>query len=114
MIDLERLDSHLSSDDSPESCMLLSDLDGFLNGIACSPLEISAQEWMPVALGASPDEVPQWVLALRRSHVRVGIPCIFLALAPQMRAGILLNQQIATFFPIAQAMPPSLLAKIAR
>lgn len=42
--------------------MLLSDLDGFLHGIACSPVEIPVQEWMPVALGASPDAVPQWVL----------------------------------------------------
>jgi uncharacterized protein len=62
MIDLERLDEYLSSDESPEASMLLSDLDGFLHGIACSPVEVPAQEWMPIALGASPDEVPQWVL----------------------------------------------------
>jgi uncharacterized protein len=62
MIDLERLDAYLSSDDSPEASMLLSDMDGFLHGIACSPVEISSQEWMPVAIGALPDAVSQWVL----------------------------------------------------
>ena len=62
MTDLERLDAFLSSDDSPEACLLLSDLDGFLHGIACSPVEISSHEWMPVALGAAAEDVPQWVL----------------------------------------------------
>ena len=42
--------------------MLLSDLDGFLHGIACSPDLISSHEWMPVALGAPPEDVPGWVL----------------------------------------------------
>ncbi|AXI49088.1 hypothetical protein C1J03_23480 (plasmid) [Sulfitobacter sp. SK012] len=62
MSDLESLDTYLSSDDSPDDCMMLSDLDGFLHGVACSPSSISAEEWMPVALGGSPDDVPDWVL----------------------------------------------------
>ncbi len=62
MTDLESLDSYLSSDDSPDDCMMLSDLDGFLHGVACSPVSISADEWMPVALGGSPDDLPDWVL----------------------------------------------------
>jgi uncharacterized protein len=33
-IDLESLDAYLSSDDSPDDCMMLSDLNGFLNGCA--------------------------------------------------------------------------------
>ncbi|WP_367115493.1 DUF5046 domain-containing protein, partial [Marivivens sp.] len=31
---LDRLDEYLSSDDSPDDCFMLSDLDGFLHGIA--------------------------------------------------------------------------------
>jgi uncharacterized protein len=42
--------------------MMFSDLDGFLHGIACSPVEVPAREWMPMALGVSPEEVPQWVI----------------------------------------------------
>ena len=62
MPDLESLDSYLSSDDSPSECMMLSDLDGFLHGVACSPDLISSEEWLPVVFGGSLDDVPDWVL----------------------------------------------------
>ena len=61
-IDLEALDAYLSSDDSPDDCMMLSDMDGFLHGVICSPVMIPSEEWMPVALGADPVDVPEWVL----------------------------------------------------
>ena len=61
-IDLEALDAYLSSDDSPDDCMMLSDLDGFLHGVICSPVMIPSEEWMPVALGADPADIPEWVL----------------------------------------------------
>ena len=51
-LDLEALDQYLASEDSPEDCMMLSDLDGFLHGIICSPVVIPAEEWMVVALGS--------------------------------------------------------------
>lgn len=47
-IDLEALDAYLLSDISPEGCMLLSDLDGFLTGIAVGPESIPESEWLPV------------------------------------------------------------------
>ena len=61
-IDLERLDAFLSSEDSPDDSLILSDLDGFLHGIACSPVMISSHEWMPMVLGGAADTVPEWVL----------------------------------------------------
>ena len=61
---LDRLDEYLSSDDSPEDCFMLSDLDGFLHGIACSPVFIPADEWMSVVLGADPTTVPHWAVEL--------------------------------------------------
>ena len=61
-IDLERLDQFLSSDESPENSMMLSDLDGFLHGIACSPVLIPFEEWLSVALAADPASMPGWVL----------------------------------------------------
>ncbi len=33
--DLTTLDAYLNSEDSPENCMQLSDLDGFLTGVIC-------------------------------------------------------------------------------
>lgn len=46
--DLTALDDYLMSDTSPDDCMLLSDLDGFLTGIVVGPEPIPESEWMPV------------------------------------------------------------------
>ncbi len=48
---LDLLDEYLSSDASPPESMQLSDLDGFLTGIACSPDPIAPSEWMAVIWG---------------------------------------------------------------
>jgi uncharacterized protein len=49
--DLEALDRFLMSDASPEDCMQLSDLDGFLTGIAIGPELIVPSEWLPAIWG---------------------------------------------------------------
>ena len=68
-LDLERLDDYLSSDESPDNCMMLSDLDGFLHGLVCSPVPISPEEWMSFALGSSLEGIPNWVLdGLLKQH----------------------------------------------
>lgn len=61
MDNLSRLDAYLSSDVSPGDCMMLSDLDGFLHGVACSPVTIPVAEWMAKALGGTAGQVPHWV-----------------------------------------------------
>lgn len=58
---IEQLDAYLSSDDSPQDCMTLSTMDGFLFGIACSPTYIKPREWAPVAVGENIGSVPCWV-----------------------------------------------------
>lgn len=58
--DLGRLDGYPSSEDSPENCMMLSVLDGFLHGVACSPSTIPVAEWMAKALGGSAQQIPVW------------------------------------------------------
>jgi uncharacterized protein len=50
-VDLEALDQFLMSDASPESCMQLSDLDGFLTGIAIGPELVMPSEWLPMIWG---------------------------------------------------------------
>lgn len=57
-IDLAELNAYLSSDDSPEDCMMLSDLDGFLHGVVCSPVAIPSEDWMSLALGADLKRYP--------------------------------------------------------
>jgi uncharacterized protein len=60
--DLEALDRFLMSDRVPEESMLLSDLDGFLTGIAIGPELVKPSEWLPLVFGgdfpafADPDE----------------------------------------------------------
>ncbi|RYH08980.1 UPF0149 family protein, partial [Tropicimonas sp. IMCC6043] len=54
---LQKLDQYLTSDNAPENSMAISDLDGFLTGVACLPEEISEEVWMVTALG-DPDAVP--------------------------------------------------------
>ena len=41
-VQLDELDQYLSSDESPEDCMMLSDLDGLLHGVICSLSSISS------------------------------------------------------------------------
>jgi uncharacterized protein len=73
MTDLDRLDAFLSSDESPRDCMMLSDLDGFLHGIACTPVLVPTEEWIAVALGGEPDKVHRWVLdAIEALNMDIG------------------------------------------
>lgn len=46
--DVEVLDEYLSSDESPEECMMVSDLDGFLTAIAIGPERVNPSQWLPV------------------------------------------------------------------
>ena len=61
-VNLDELDQFLSSDESPENCMMLSDLDGLLHGVICSPSPVSSDVWMAAGLGAELKELPEWVV----------------------------------------------------
>jgi uncharacterized protein len=50
-IDLEALDDYLRSGHAPDDSMNISDLDGFLTGIAVGPELILSDEWLPVIWG---------------------------------------------------------------
>jgi uncharacterized protein len=50
-IDLDALNAFLLSDRAPEDSMGLSDLDGFLAGIAVGPELVLPSEWLPVVWG---------------------------------------------------------------
>jgi len=52
----EDLDEFLMSDKTPDDCMLISDLDGFLTGVVISPDLIMPSEWLPRIWGdGTPD-----------------------------------------------------------
>ena len=52
-IDLDVLDAFLLSDRAPEDSMGLSDLDGFLAGIAVGPELVLPSEWLPCVWGGA-------------------------------------------------------------
>ncbi|SDI99096.1 UPF0149 family protein [Aliiruegeria lutimaris] len=60
---LQKLDAYLTSKDAPEDSMAISDLDGFLTGVACLPEEIPEEVWIVTALG-DPDAVPDHIKKL--------------------------------------------------
>jgi len=62
VVSLDELDNYLSSEATPDDCLMLSDLDGFLHGIACSPVFIQPEDWVPVALGGHMEGQPDWVI----------------------------------------------------
>ena len=58
---IEILDAYLSSDAADENSMGISDLDGFLTGVICSPDPIDSSVWLPVCMG-DVSRVPDFVL----------------------------------------------------
>lgn len=64
MTDLQTLDAFLNSDNSPDECLGLSDLDGFLTGVISCPVLIMPSEWLPVALGGPPVDAPAEIIEL--------------------------------------------------
>lgn len=50
-VDLDPLDAFLNSDRAPDDCMGLSDLDGFLTGVAIGPELLMPSDWLPVIWG---------------------------------------------------------------
>ncbi len=47
-VDLEALGDYLDSSRAPETCMDLSELDGFLAGLAAGPETVLPEEWLPM------------------------------------------------------------------
>lgn len=64
MTDPQTLDAYLNSDNSPDECLGLSELDGFLTGVICCPVVIMPSEWLPVALGDALVDVPAEIIEL--------------------------------------------------
>jgi uncharacterized protein len=53
-VDLQALHRFLISERSPPETMPLSDLDGFLTGIAVGPELVMPSEWLPLVFGGEP------------------------------------------------------------
>jgi uncharacterized protein len=52
---IDELDEFLLSDDSPDNCLQISELDGFLTGVVIGPELIMPSEWMPAIWQGEPE-----------------------------------------------------------
>lgn len=82
-IDLEALDEYLMSGASPQNCMMLSDLDGFLTGIVIGPELVPPSEWLPVVWGG---EEPEFASVAQMQTVTGTIMGRYDAIALAMKA----------------------------
>ena len=69
MSDLDTLDTYLRSDDAHPDSMVISDLDGFLTGVACGADLIPEKEWLDHALGDA-DEAPDPIAHIARKMLQ--------------------------------------------
>ncbi len=70
MVDLDALAAFLNSDNSPEGCMDLSELDGFMAGIIAGPVPLPPDAWLPVVWD---DETPDFQDADEAEQVMASI-----------------------------------------
>lgn len=58
--EIDKLAEFLISDETPEECMDISTLDGFLTGVLIGPDSILPSRWIPVALGETEQDEMVW------------------------------------------------------
>ena len=74
LMSLEELDAFLMSDDAPDNCMMLSDLDGYLTAVAIGPELIMPSEWLPHVWGGASAEFKSEDQARRVLGAIMGLP----------------------------------------
>ena len=58
--EFNELDEFLLSDDTPEECMDISTLDGFLTALAIGPNTVMPSQWQPIVFGETPEDEMNW------------------------------------------------------
>jgi hypothetical protein len=85
-VDLGMLDSFLTSERAPSESMMLSDLDGFLTGIAIGPELVLPSEWLPLIGGG---EAPEFADEAEASAILGTITGRYNEILRQVRHGAL-------------------------
>jgi uncharacterized protein len=81
---MQRLDEFLMSDQAPPECMMLSDLDGFLTGIAIGPALILPSKWLPVIWGG---EEPVFDSLVEAQAIHTAIMCRYNQILAEVEQG---------------------------
>jgi uncharacterized protein len=85
---LDALDKYLRSERAPPECMWLSQLDGFLTGVAAGPERVPASEWLPRIWGGAE---PTFTDADEEAAVRDMIMQLYNDIARSLERGGLLD-----------------------
>ena len=84
--DLNRLDA-LLDELSPDTAMLLEELDGFMAAIACTPDDVEFEELLPEILGLDEDEEPHFGSAAEAEEFKELIERHLMSVAEALAAG---------------------------
>ncbi len=84
--DLNRLDA-LLDELSPDTAMLLEELDGFMAAVACTPDDIDIEELLPEILGLDDDEEPAFGSAAQASEFKELLERHLMSVAEALSAG---------------------------
>lgn len=79
------LDDFLSSDATPEECMGISMLDGFLTALAIGPNPVLPSRWLPLIYGETAQDTMQWASPADAEHVLNLIMRLMNGIAWQLR-----------------------------
>lgn len=75
---LEELDAFLFANENPDGCMQVSQLDGFIHGVVCSPDTIEPKEWIPAALAENSQDIPDWAVeAVLVRHGEINLKLLY-------------------------------------
>lgn len=67
--EFDELDRFLMSDATPEECMDISMLDGFLTAVVIGPNTLLPSQWLPAIYGETEDDPMEWESAEQAQHV---------------------------------------------
>jgi uncharacterized protein len=67
--ELDALDAFLMSEETPEECMDIAMLDGFLTALAIGPNTLLPSQWLPLVWGETEEDPMQWDSAEQMQHI---------------------------------------------
>ena len=94
--ELHELESYLTSEALPETCMDLEMLDGFVSALVVGPEPILPSEWLPLALGFLDEEEE----ALEFRDEREGERVVELTMRYYNGVALVLNDEPAAYAPL--------------
>lgn len=85
--EIDKLGEFLISDETPEECMDISTLDGFLTGLVIGPDTIMPSRWLPVAWGETEKDEMVWESPERAERIMGLVMRLYNSIAQDFQIG---------------------------